>query len=196
MVALNSAPADAERLSARRSSRSVRSWYREEKERRRRDLSGGSRPPERLRSFLLLTISCGSCENLLSLGSSRPCPDSAEARSPVPTPPALTFSRATCSVNLCDSIKRTRIYYSVVWLLASLVSGDVIGLLAQGESQRHGDYFTLRDRFVLIERRNNHERALGVGLMDGATTVSERVLGKSLRIAARLRALGPGRCRR
>jgi hypothetical protein len=34
-------------------------------------------------SFLL--VSCGSCENLLSLGSSRPYSDSAEARFPIPT---------------------------------------------------------------------------------------------------------------
>jgi hypothetical protein len=74
-------------------------------------------------------------------------------------------------VNLCDSIKRARIYYLVVWLLAGLVSGNVVSLFAQAQSQRHRDDFALRDRFVLVEGRNNHERALGVGFMDGATTV-------------------------
>jgi hypothetical protein len=50
----------------------------------------------------------------------------------------------------------------------------------------------LRNRFVFIEGRDNHEGALGIGFMDGATTVSKRVLGKPLRIATRLRALSPG----
>jgi hypothetical protein len=81
---------------------------------------------------------------------------------------------------------------SVVWLIASLVSQDLVCWFLQAQAQGHGDDLALRDRLIFIERWNDYECAFGIGFMHGAAAMSERILGESLRIAARLGTLRPG----